>query len=129
MSKSKCTIFPYTGVTFTLAILGSPKNSQDPIALNKAKSAYQACVKTPDYDYYDLPEISIIEEFGGMPLVTNEKVDKVSFSEIAKIAGTFGIPQLFQFTVRNSNPDFYLLIVRFCLTIRRKLKCSLDVSR
>ncbi|KAJ3652157.1 hypothetical protein Zmor_018147 [Zophobas morio] len=92
-------------------ILGSPKNSQDPIALNKAKSAYQACVKTPDYDYYDLPEISIIEEFGGMPLVTNEKVDKVSFSEIAKIAGTFGIPQLFQFTVRNSNPDFYLLIM------------------
>ncbi|RZC39331.1 uncharacterized protein BDFB_004487, partial [Asbolus verrucosus] len=92
-------------------ILSSPKLPQDPEALKKAKSAYNTCVDVNYIDSLPAPELQLVDEFGGMPLISSDGIKKFSWSEIGEIVGKTGIHQMFSFTVKNFNPEDYVIIM------------------
>ncbi|KAJ8916562.1 hypothetical protein NQ315_000206 [Exocentrus adspersus] len=80
----------------SIAILSSRDTDQDPFALKKARSAYRSCV---DLDYVDTlpnPELSIIEEEGGFPLVQpSNSTTTFGWNEIGEAVGKYGVPMMF----------------------------------
>lgn len=96
-------------------ILSTPKRKTDPVALKKAKAAYKSCVDRTQLNglwYYEKPERKIIEKFG-MPLVDNNQLTKINWTQIGEISSWFGIQQMFEFVVKNFTPEDYILIVSF----------------
>ncbi|KAJ8982592.1 hypothetical protein NQ317_005064 [Molorchus minor] len=82
----------------TSAILSSGDAPEDPVALKKARAAYQACV---DIDYVDSmmnPEVTVVAEERGFPLVQHhDEREAVPFgwNEIGEAVSKYGIPMIF----------------------------------
>ncbi|KAL1500832.1 hypothetical protein ABEB36_006264 [Hypothenemus hampei] len=80
-------------------ILKNEISTTDPVALQKAKAAYQACVSEDLLDTVHLinPEIQVIEQYNGFPILGANNLENESFgwNEIADLASEFGISIFF----------------------------------
>lgn len=77
------------------AILSSNNAEEDPAALKKARAAYMSCM---DVDYVDSlldPEVTIVDEEGGFPLVQNLNSTVFGWNEIGEAVGKYGVPMMF----------------------------------
>ncbi|XP_060533309.1 neprilysin-4-like [Cylas formicarius] len=87
------------------AILSMEDESDDPDALRKARTAYKTCMdeRLMDSDSLLSPEVQIVNEYGGFPLVGygSEPADSFGWYQIADLAADYGIPLLFSVTTTN----------------------------
>uniref|UniRef100_V5GXP8 Neprilysin-2 n=1 Tax=Anoplophora glabripennis TaxID=217634 RepID=V5GXP8_ANOGL len=82
-------------VELATAILSSNDAVEDPVALKKARGAYKACI---DVDYVDSlvdPEVTIVVDEGGFPLVENSSSTVFGWNEIGEAVGKYGVPMIF----------------------------------
>lgn len=90
LNKILCILWCFT------EILKEPNRKDDPEALKKARTAYKACA---DLDYIDSipnPELSVIAEVKGFPMVTGQRSkEKFSWYEIADLIAEYGVPMVF----------------------------------
>lgn len=103
---------------FTLikTILLTERDINEPVALQKAKAAYQSCVDLDYVERLELVEKDVLKELGGWPLIANEqKQEDVAFTwnEIGRIAGEYGISLFFTFSITqnllNANENVILV--------------------
>ncbi|CAH1997972.1 unnamed protein product [Acanthoscelides obtectus] len=89
-------------------ILSSQIIPEDPQALRKAKSAYHACVDSNFLNERKHPELAIVEEEGGFPMVqTDSARDEVNFGwdDIGRFVGTYGVQMIFEVKAYASADD------------------------
>lgn len=93
-------------------ILSSPKAEDDPVALKKAKSAFEACADLEFVDTIRLPELQIVDDYGGMPLLsqTLDDPDKFSWQEVGDMVARFGLPILFDLELVRFNENMYIYV-------------------
>lgn len=106
-------------------MLTLPKRTDDPQALKKVKSAYKACMDTSYADNLPVPELQIIEECGGMPLLwtVNQTIAEpprlpFTWNDVGRMVARYGVPLLFNYELVGqfySETDFYIYVRRFLL--------------
>lgn len=93
-------------------ILSTQKTSADPIALQKAKAAYQSCLDVEYAERLELPEKALLKNFDGFPLISHAK-NELSWNEIGRVAAEHGISLLFTFSITqnliNANENVILV--------------------
>lgn len=84
-----------------LVILQSPREDDDPVALQKAKIAYQSCLATDYEDLLELPEKLILKDLEGWPVIETKRDLRKNFSlyDIADIIAEFGIHIFFTYSI------------------------------
>nr|XP_023027963.1 neprilysin-4-like [Leptinotarsa decemlineata] len=89
-------------------ILSSPQRDEDPQALKKAKMAYQSCVDLPYIDLKVEPELSVVQQQHGFPLVQtllHEGSTEFGWNDIADAVSEYGIPLMFNIQVTSNYED------------------------
>ncbi|XP_057663700.1 neprilysin-11-like [Diorhabda carinulata] len=80
-------------------ILAEPIHPDDPKALKKAKSAYEACIDLNYLDNIKNPELIIVKQQKGFPLIEINQLQNAttySFLDVADAVSQYGIPMLFK---------------------------------
>ncbi|KAF2893087.1 hypothetical protein ILUMI_13084, partial [Ignelater luminosus] len=77
-------------------ILKSPEHEEDPVALTKARAAYNACINVDYADQLQMPEIKILED-EDWPLISHSEGASFNWNAVGKLIATYGV-QLF-FTI------------------------------
>lgn len=95
-------------------IVSGEKLRDEPIALQKAKAAYQACLDVDYADRLELPEKALLNNLGGWPLISY-KTDHLTWNEIGKIVAEHGISLFFTFSITQNlvNANENVILVRF----------------
>lgn len=94
-------------------ILAGAKGRNEPIALQKAKAAYQACLDVDYVERLELPEKALLNNLGGWPLISH-KTNHLTWNEIGTIAAQHGISLLFTFSITQNlvNANENVILVR-----------------
>ncbi|KAJ8954193.1 hypothetical protein NQ318_005788 [Aromia moschata] len=82
----------------TNEILSSGDAEEDPVSLKKARAAYKACVNVGYTDTITDPEITVVEDEQGFPMVQliDPKESKpFGWNDIGDAVGKYGIPMIF----------------------------------
>ncbi|CAG9814974.1 unnamed protein product [Phaedon cochleariae] len=115
-------------------ILLSDETPEDPQALRKAKSAYQACIDQGYMNNMADPEVSVVREQDGFPLVQstmNKRRTEFSWNDIGKAASDYGQPMMFNIQAY-SNPSNstknLLYISQTTLTLPAQIRSSRELS-
>lgn len=118
---------------FTLikTILLTERNADEPVAVQKAKAAYQSCVDLEYVEQLELVEKGVLQKLGGWPLiatVNKEQHGGFTWKDIGGIAGEYGISLLFTFSITqnllNANENVILV-----LTVKRVTCRTINVFK
>ncbi|KAF5294351.1 hypothetical protein FQR65_LT10804 [Abscondita terminalis] len=110
-SKRKC--WKNSNEIFVV-ILSSRVKKDDPVAVQKARTAYSACLDTLYADYLVYPEVEVLTKEGPWPLIARTGLNaKFSWSQMGDIVADYGL-QFFVRTDVTENPmnvSEYLILV------------------
>ncbi|KAK9738306.1 Peptidase family M13 [Popillia japonica] len=115
-------------------ILKSVRKDTDPLALQKAKAAYTACLNVNYADKLKLPEENFMLEHGIWPVISLEDTDiEVSWNLVGDFVAEYGVPLFFNFQILSNywDPtDNFIYLYRDAIsnpsTIYGKLEEDLD---
>lgn len=84
----------------------STRRDTDPVALQKAKAAYTACLNVKYADKLTLPEVSFMREHGIWPVISvNDTGLEVSWNLIGDFVAEYGVPLFFNFQILSNYWD------------------------
>lgn len=73
-------------------VLNTKRHVSEPVALQKAKVAYHACNDVEYKKPIALPQIQVLKEIDGWPLVTDNRTAIVSWEGIGELVAEYGVP-------------------------------------